>query len=391
MVKLGRPDGITAIAYDPQNMRLLSMGDMLIHTRGYQPVRHPFHMRSAQLEALVLGAVHASRAGHHEDDRFEFKRKWPGQDKARQLAGSANRARGEALIYVIGLEEDGTILPPEDLDPATWFAQLESRFDGPAPELRHHLRVAISDTEAVVALEFDTDAAPYVVSAVTNGGSPEREVPIRVGTHTRSATRNELLRLLAPTLHVPRIEALTATLALKCSAGSALASLSARVYFEHVHGGSIFLPVHESFADLIGPPDVEARGSISYPANDRLGLSRQFRGELPPLPTRGPAPRLDGLDLPGPGTVPIRAEWTFPIQDFEDIGSWGSPRVRLSFGIAGTEDVGRSELWLDHRVAKPSGSSSTQDSSGIQYSWRLADTDDPPTLVRQELVMGAGE
>lgn len=339
-------------------------------------------MRSAQLEALVLEAIDAVRAGHHEDDKFEFKRTWPGEDKARQLAGSANRARGEALIYVIGLADDGTVVPPSDLDPATWFSQLESRFDGPAPELRHQLRVAVSDTEQVVALEFDTSAAPYVVTAGKDGGAPEREVPIRVGTRTRSVKRDELLRLLAPTLRVPRVCVLDAGLVLKATRTAAAATLSARVYFEHVQQEPIFLPQHESFAVLVGPPDVEVMGAVKYPGNDGLLVSAGIRKQPVSRPTRGLAPRSDGLELTGPGAVMIRTTWPFPPGDFELIGSWGSPRVRFTFGIAGSEDIARSEVWLDHRIVEPIGQSQRSDFQST-YRWRLADPRDPLVAARQ--------
>lgn len=350
--------------------------------RNVRAARHDACMRIAQLEALVLGAIDAVRAGHHEDDRFEFKRTWPGEDKARQLAGSANRARGETLIYVIGLADDGTVVPPSDLDPATWFSQLESRFDGPAPELRHQLRVAVSDTEQVVALEFDTSAAPYVVTAGRDGGAPEREVPIRVGTRTRSVKREELLRLLAPTLCVPRVSVLDATLVLGTIGTVAEVTLNARVYFEHVQQGPIFLPQHESFAVLVGPPDVEVIGTVEYPANDGILISAGIRKQPVSRPTRGLVPRPDGLELTGPGTVAIRTIWPFPPGDLELIGSWGSPRVRLTFGIAGSEDIARSNVWLDHRIVEPIGQSQRSDSQST-YRWRLADPRDPLVAARQ--------
>ena len=69
-------------------------------------MRDNVDMTPQQLEALVLTAIDCVRSGGQiEDDRIEVKRDWPGISKARQLAGAANRARGDALIYLIGLDE----------------------------------------------------------------------------------------------------------------------------------------------------------------------------------------------------------------------------------------------------------------------------------------------
>jgi len=307
-------------------------------------------MRSAQLEALVLSTIDAVRSGHHEDDRFEFKRDWPGDDKARQLAGSANRSRGEVLIYVIGLDErTGEVYPPSPTDPADWFAQLEAKFDGPAPELRHHLRVEVSETESVVALEFATSAAPYVVHASKNGGSPELEVPIRSGTRTRSAHRSELLRMLYPTIRLPRTEVLNATLQVGADNDGLAAVLSAWVYFEHIQHDPLFLPLHECHAYLTTPTRVDVRTGIGYPKMRLLLEPSRVRKTLPPSPPGALEPRWDGLDLVRPGAVTVRARWKLSIAEYDDAPNWTSPRVRVAFGVAGVE--GRVEVGLAFRAA----------------------------------------
>jgi hypothetical protein len=125
-------------------------------------MRHDERMRASQLEAVVLAAVDALRAGRRsEDDRIEFKRTWPGADKARQLAGAANQASGEYVIHVIGIDErDGTVHATTDVDPATWWGQIGSSFDEVAPELVRHLNVQIAEREHVAALLFRTDRPP---------------------------------------------------------------------------------------------------------------------------------------------------------------------------------------------------------------------------------------
>jgi hypothetical protein len=159
---------------------------------------------SAQLEARVLELIDAVLSGNRiEDDLVECKRRWPGVEKARQLAGSANSARGDPLLWIVGLDEDAhQTVPVGDQDPAQWASQVSARFDQDiAPVLLQHLRVPVGDGKAVIALLFSTDRAPYVVK--TAGGSPEREVPIRDGTRTRSARRDELIRILTAAVLTP--------------------------------------------------------------------------------------------------------------------------------------------------------------------------------------------
>ena len=62
------------------------------------------------------------------------------------------------------------------------------------------------------ALLFETARRPFVVKNLTHGtpggGSVSLEVPWREGTRVRSARREDLIRLLAPTVHLPTFELL---------------------------------------------------------------------------------------------------------------------------------------------------------------------------------------
>ena len=169
---------------------------------------------------------------------------------------------------------------------------------------------------------------------------------------------------------------LQAELILTTTTGLAVATLNARVYFEHVHREPLFLPLHESFAELVGPPDVEQRQGLTYPANDVVSHPLLIR-PVTAVPIGGLIPRTDGLELVGPGTVSIRAAWTFPRGDLDEISSWGSPTIRLAFGIAGSEDVAGGEFWLDHRRAEPEAPDKPR------FTWRLADADDPRIIARR--------
>lgn len=164
--------------------------------------------RKQRLEARVVAVVNRVLAGGRaEDDLVECKSALIAPEKAaRRIAGQANAARGETFIWIVGLDEDShklTPLPSED--PADWWAKVEARFSDQISPDAMWLNVPVSDSESVLALEFETDRAPYVVT--TNGaGGVDREVPWRTATSVRTAKRHELLSILAPAVHVPTIE-----------------------------------------------------------------------------------------------------------------------------------------------------------------------------------------
>jgi hypothetical protein len=171
-------------------------------------------MNNLDLERLVLRAVDQILSGRRiEDSRIEGKSAWPEPTKARQLAGHANSARGEEIIWIIGIDEETHRLTnPEMPDIAIWWSQIAARFaDDVVPEIRD-LNVQVNDDASVTALLFVTDRAPYLVKSGDGGARAEREVPIRVGTRTRSAYRHELLRLLHPAAIPPPATLLSASL-----------------------------------------------------------------------------------------------------------------------------------------------------------------------------------
>jgi hypothetical protein len=231
-------------------------------------------MRPQQLEALTLDTIERVRAGQpNEDDRVELKSTWP--TKARQLAGSANRARGEWLIYIIGIDgATGHVQSPGNIDPADWIAKISSRFDGVSPAVVHHLNVPVGPSESVVALLFRTDRAPYVVKSEA-GGTPELEVPIRDATRTRSARRDELLMMLVPAVDVPAATILAVdTTAYWQSAEDGVPERvewygNGRIYLGHHASSSILLPAHmANVSILVGGVTVDTKLEFSYSKND---------------------------------------------------------------------------------------------------------------------------
>lgn len=277
----------------------------------------------------MLGAVDAvHKGGQSEDDRIEFKREWPQPEKARQLAAAANQAHGDHIIYVIGVDEsDGSIRPVDAADAATWWAQMESRFDEIAPDLALHINVHVSTGEQVVALLFRTDRAPYVVK-VHNGGAVEREVPIRSGTRTRSAKRHELIRLLYPAASVPQLAIVTGDLSVNSRdpyRGDDSAEYELRLLLEvlfHHAGAPAFLPSFEASA-VARSGDLGERFSIYTRPPSSSG------------PDSAIHQRYDGIRVAETGVAFLYGERALDADrasEWQSIGEW---TVDLQLGVSG--------------------------------------------------------
>ena len=116
-----------------------------------------------------------------EDSKVEVKREWPTPQKvARRIAGHANAARGEPILWIVGADEKtGEVVGATFDELADWWSQVRSEFDARAPDLT---TINLSwNAKTVVALQFDTNRSPYVVRnpeyGKPQGGAVEREVP----------------------------------------------------------------------------------------------------------------------------------------------------------------------------------------------------------------------
>jgi len=174
-------------------------------------------MRAHEIEAWVLRVTQQVESGQpNEDFRVELKAEWPDVQKAaRQIAGHANAARGEPILWIIGVDEIRGVVGVDNEELADWSARVSAEFDGLAPELVKNLNVPVRE-RTIVALLFDTDRAPYLVKnpayGQPKGGPVQLEVPWREGNSTGTATRSNLLRLLSPMQKNPSFEVLGAWL-----------------------------------------------------------------------------------------------------------------------------------------------------------------------------------
>lgn len=174
-------------------------------------------MKPHQIENWVLKIIDQVEAGQpNEDSRVELKSQWIEAKKAaRLIAGHANAARGESILWIIGVDEKKGVMGADNMELANWYPQVQSQFEDLAPQLLTDLNVRVREPndpnkyKIIVALLFETVRAPYVVKN-PDGGQISYEVPWREGRGTRSAKRSDLIRLLSPIQKLPLFEVLKA-------------------------------------------------------------------------------------------------------------------------------------------------------------------------------------
>ncbi len=142
---------------------------------------------------------------------------WPGPPlaAARRLAAHANTARGQSLLWLVGVRNGKpTGADASGLD--AWLTGVTRYFDGLAPRITAYNvpagRAVRGRALQVVALHVETERAPFVIRL--SGGQPSFEVPWFDTSDgaIRSAGRLELVKLLAPLNELPRFEVLDAEL-----------------------------------------------------------------------------------------------------------------------------------------------------------------------------------
>ena len=94
-------------------------------------------MRAHEIENWALNIIHRIQCGQPtEDSRVELKRDWPDDPwkAARRIAGHANAARGEAILWLIGADEASGAVPGVNYSEfSRWFGPVSAAFDELAP------------------------------------------------------------------------------------------------------------------------------------------------------------------------------------------------------------------------------------------------------------------
>lgn len=146
-----------------------------------------------------------------EDDRIELKSTWIDPIKAaRRIAGHANAARGEHILWLIGVDENEGVKGVDYKDYAEWFSKVNSQFDENLSPEGTCINIPYEGL-TVAAILFETDRAPYVVKNPI-GTAIHFEVPWRSNTSTKTANRSQLLQILLPSQNIPKIELLSCQL-----------------------------------------------------------------------------------------------------------------------------------------------------------------------------------
>lgn len=267
-------------------------------------------MSRLAFEARVIRACEAQKRREAEDDFIEFKRAWPDPVKsARQLAGACNSARGELVIWIIG-DPSSQDFVGDSRDPADWWAGVKACFNELAPDLALHVVVHLPWGGAVVGLAFETSGAPYLVNN-PSGGSPEREIPVRDATGTRSARRSELVSMMSPSLATARMIVTTGEVSLReARDGTQVIGGSVNVLLAPVGSESIFLPSIWTYASLSPASGtwIELRAFVSDPSPG-FGVfrtTRQGPAASHPHNPHGVNFVPGGISLTGPGLVRFR-------------------------------------------------------------------------------------
>jgi hypothetical protein len=279
----------------------------LIPVRGARPITPT----STQLEHRVLLILDRLRAKEPTEDlRVEIKTEWPTDISraARRIAGHANAARGEPILWIIGADEkQGVIVGAGEEELANWWPQIQSQFsEGVAPDLLLHLIVP-TEAKAVVALLLDTTRTPYVVKN-PDGGTVQLEVPWRDATSVKSARRSDLIRMLVPLQQLPDVEILDARLDTYVSqegSPNRVWSLGLELYIVPVSREQIVIPFRKCRATLAIAPFLPER-TLS-PLRVQPGAMHQLGGDpIPSLTVRGGNAELV---IDGPGSAYLSASF----------------------------------------------------------------------------------
>jgi hypothetical protein len=172
-------------------------------------------MTKQQIESWAIDVLDKVRTGKKVDDPLvEMRHDWPEPAvAARLIAGHANMARGQTILWLMGADEAAGIKQITHRDPALWLPQVDAYFDGVAPDT--WAMPMVYNGVRLTALITETDRAPYVVKiagANQPADSPSTEVPYRTGKKTHSAGRVDLLRMMVPASKTPDVSVLDSKL-----------------------------------------------------------------------------------------------------------------------------------------------------------------------------------
>jgi hypothetical protein len=209
-------------------------------------------MKKQEIEFKVLDIIERLEKGQPiEDDTVELKAEWPRDHfrAARRIAAHANSARGEPIMWLIGIDEKKGVVGADFEELSIWFAKVRSRFDQLLSPNLISLSIPYNGL-TVVALVFETERSPFVIRIPDSTGFITHEVPWREANSTRSARRSDLIKLLYPIQKKPDIEILDGKIELQRAiagmnqTGSYQWNLSRKMYFVTCSTETVVIPFH---------------------------------------------------------------------------------------------------------------------------------------------------
>ncbi len=220
-----------------------------------------------------------------EDSRVELKAGFVDATRAaRRIAGHLNAARGDDVLWLIGVDEERGVVGVHATEFAGWYNGVRACFDDLvlAPKV---VDVAVSTRAGtVVALLFDGSRVPYVVRNTSFGksaGAAQFEVPWREATAVRSARHSDLIQILVPLSTLPRIEVRSGEFVSGGRFPNAPGRLELGLYIVPAKRGRIVIPFHRCTAAirLAGVTDavVLPEMAIDAPVTIQSSKSGYFR------------------------------------------------------------------------------------------------------------------
>lgn len=284
-------------------------------------------MKPSEIESWAYMVIERVQGGQPvEDARVELKSEWPKDEHAaaRRLAGHANSAHGEPILWLIGInEKKKQVVGADYVEQANWWSKVQSLFVELPPDMIP-LNIPY-DSKTVAALLFETERRPFVVK-VPGGGHIDAEVPWRDGTRIRSARRRELLGILTVASKNPSIEVRKGTLQISRNLGRR---------YSGQHGLRLDVYVVPRGADKAVIPFHHCEGSLQLPSAEYSfpfgPISFTQTGSRPPAMITCSATEAI---IEGPGPVTICG---VP-PDLEMLGRLGcSPTARVELKLCPTE------------------------------------------------------
>ncbi|NLM17511.1 MAG: hypothetical protein GX221_07320 [Candidatus Riflebacteria bacterium] len=240
-------------------------------------------MKKQEIEFKVLDIIErVEKSQPIEDDTIELKAEWPKDHfrAARRIAAHANSARGEQILWIIGIDEKNGVVGADFEELSIWYAKIKSCFDQlMAPNL---ISLAIPyDGKTVVALLFETDRSPFVIKLPASMGPATCEVPWREANSTRSARRGDLIKLLHPAQKLPEVEIIDGKIELQKAilgsrSGKYQWTLSVQLYFMNYSQDVLVIPFHKcevafrtaGFPEMTKFSDVRITPPLSYSSRE---------------------------------------------------------------------------------------------------------------------------